>query len=262
LAHCTLGEIDQAVGVIEEWLSEEPDHPVARHLLAACSGRNVPARASDAFIETTFDSFAGSFDAKLASLSYRAPALVAAMLAGSDPAAATRLDVLDAGCGTGLCGPLIAPHARRLVGVDLSGRMLAQAEARHVYDELRKGELTAYLRACTAAFDAIVSADTLVYFGSLADVVVAAAGALRAGGLFIFTVEEWSDAGPASEYALSPHGRYSHTRQYLDRVLTEAGFQPEIETAELRLEAGRPVPGLVVRATKPTAAPTLPTRQP
>jgi predicted TPR repeat methyltransferase len=252
LAHCTLGEIDQAIGVIEEWLTEEPDHPVARHLLAACSGRNVPARASDAFIEMTFDSFAGSFDAKLATLSYRAPALVAAMLADSDPAAAKCLDVLDAGCGTGLCGPLIAPHARRLVGVDLSGRMLAQAEARQVYDELTKGELTAYLGACTAAFDVIVSADTLVYFGSLADVVGAAADALRAGGMFIFTVEEWSDAGPDAEYALSPHGRYRHTRTYLDRVLTEAGFQPEIETAELRLEAGRPVPGLVVRATRPT----------
>ena len=53
--------------------------------------------------------------------------------------------MLDAGCGTGLCGPLIAPYARRLVGVDLSERMLAQARARDVYDELVKGELTAYL---------------------------------------------------------------------------------------------------------------------
>ena len=31
---------------------------------------------------------------------------------------AKQLDVLDAGCGTGLCGPLLAPYARRLVGVD------------------------------------------------------------------------------------------------------------------------------------------------
>jgi predicted TPR repeat methyltransferase len=257
LAHCTLGEVDQAVGVLEEWLGEEPDHPVARHLLAACSGRDVPTRASDAFIEMTFDSFAGSFDAKLATLLYRAPALVAAMLAGSELTAAKRLDLLDAGCGTGLCGPLIAPYARRLVGVDLSARMLAQAEARHVYDELVKGELTAYLRGCTAAFDAIVSADTLVYFGSLADVVAAAANALGAAGQFIFTVEEWSDARAEAEYLLSPHGRYRHTRQYLDRVLTEAGFRADIVSAELRLEAGSPVPGLVVRATKPGRSPEL-----
>ena len=262
LAHCTLGEVDQAVAVLEEWLAEEPDHPVARHLIAACSGRNVPPRASDAFVEMTFDNFAGSFDAKLAKLQYRAPALVGAMLHEQAPSGT--LDVLDVGCGTGLCGPIVAPYARRLVGVDLSGRMLAQAEARHVYNELVQGELTAYLRECSAAFDVIVSADALVYFGSLLDVIGAAANALRADGRFIFTVEEASAiglekagstrefAGTASEaeYLLSPHGRYSHSRQYLERVLTGAGLRPEIFAAELRLEAGSPVPGLVVRAMK------------
>ena len=40
------------------------------------------------------------------------------------------------------------------------------------------------------AFDLIVTADTLVYFGALDDVAAAAAGALRTGGRFIFTVEE------------------------------------------------------------------------
>jgi predicted TPR repeat methyltransferase len=254
LAHCTLGEIEEAVRIFEEWLREEPDHPVALHLIAACTGRDVPARASDAFIVMTFDSFAGSFDSKLAKLSYRAPALVAALLADSYDTPSKSLDVLDAGCGTGLCGLLLVPYARRLVGVDLSGRMLAQAEARHVYDVLTKRELTAYLRECAGAFDVIVSADTLVYFGSLAEAVSASAHALRPGGRFIFTVEEWTDAAPEGEYTLRPHGRYNHTRHYVERVLTGAGLRPEIMSAELRLEAGSAVPGLVARATKPAAA--------
>ena len=220
-------------------------------MIAACSGRDVPARASDAFIEQTFDSFAGSFDAKLAKLLYRAPALVAAMLADSNVEGSKSLDVLDAGCGTGLCGPLIAPYARRLVGVDLSARMLAQAKTKNVYDELVKCELTAYLRDSPAAFDVIVSADTLVYFGPLQDVVAAAADALRPGGRLIFTVEELIDARPPSaSYSISPHGRYSHARQYLERVLAGADLRPEIVPAELRLEAGDPVPGLVVGATR------------
>jgi predicted TPR repeat methyltransferase len=254
LAHCTLGEVDEAVGVFEEWLKEEPDHPIALHMLAACSGRDVPARASDGFIEKTFDSFAGSFDAKLAKLLYRAPALVAGMLVDSGLEASKSLDVLDAGCGTGLCGPLIAPYARRLVGVDLSARMLAQALARNVYDELYKVELTAYLRDWPGAFDVIVSADTLVYFGPLEGVVAASARALRPGGRLIFTVEEFSDAGSDAGYAISPHGRYGHRRQYVERVLTGANLLSEIVPAELRLEAGDPVRGLVVRATKPTGA--------
>ena len=194
LAHYTLGEVDEAIAVFEEWLREEPDDPIARHMLAACSGRDVPARASDAFVEKTFDSFAASFDAKLASLAYRAPALVAEMLAHAGVDASRSLDVLDAGCGTGLCGPLVAPYARRLVGVDLSEGMLARARARNVYDELAKGELTAYLRDSPGSFDVIVSADTLVYFGSLEAVAAAAASALRPGGVLVFTVEELSDA--------------------------------------------------------------------
>ena len=231
--------------------AEEPDHPIARHMLAACSGRDVPPRASDAFVEQTFDSFAASFDSKLAKLSYRAPALVAEMLAESDVEASKSLDVLDAGCGTGLCGPLIAPYARRLVGVDLSARMLAQARARNVYDELVKRELTAFLGDSTGAFDVIVSADTLVYFGPLEGVVAASANALRPGGRLIFTVEELIDAGSDAGYSISLNGRYCHTRPYLERVLADANLRPEIVPAELRLEAGDPVAGLVVRAAKP-----------
>ncbi len=255
LAHCMLGEVDAAVRIFEEWLTEDPDNPIAVHMMAACSGRDVPARASDAFIERTFDSFAGSFDAKLTNLLYRAPALVAGMLGDSDADVSKRpekIDVLDAGCGTGLCGPLVAPYARRLVGVDLSARMLDQARARNVYDELIRRELTAYLRDSPAAFDAIVSADTLVYFGPLKDVVMAAVEALRPGGRLIFTVEELIEGD--GEYSIRPHGRYCHARQYLERVLTDANLRPEITPAELRLEAGDPVQGLVVRATKPRAA--------
>ena len=83
LAHCTLGEIGKAANIFQEWLDEEPRDPIARHMLAACTGRNVPERASNAFVETTFDNFASSFEAKLETLSYRAPALVAAMLEDS-----------------------------------------------------------------------------------------------------------------------------------------------------------------------------------
>ena len=249
LAHCTLGEQDKAVAVFEEWLEEEPDDPIARHMLAACSGRDVPARASDAFVERTFDSFATSFDAKLAKLHYRAPALVAEML--GDLQVSKSLDVLDAGCGTGLCGPLVAAHARRLVGVDLSERMLDRARARDVYDELVKGELTGYLEGLSAAFDVIVSADTLVYFGPLEQVVGAAATALRPGGRLVFTVEELTDAEPdGTAFSIGTSGRYRHDRDYVERVLAAAGLRPEVVPAELRLEAGDPVAGLVARGTK------------
>jgi predicted TPR repeat methyltransferase len=172
------------------------------------------------------------------------------MLRQSGVAPAKRLDILDAGCGTGLCGPLVAPYARRLVGVDLSERMLDQARGRSVYDELVKGELTAYLTGCAATFDVILSADTLVYFGPLEVVAGAAENALRPGGRLIFTVEKMADGGEEDGYSLGTSGRYRHAREYVQRVLTAAGLRPEIAAAELRLEAGEPVAGLVVQGAK------------
>src|SRR3954468_9950381 len=176
LAHCTLGEIGKAAEIFEQWLAEEREDPIARHMLAACTGRDVPARASNGFVQATFDSFAASFESKLAKLSYRAPALVAAMLEDAGVAPAKAFDALDAGCGTGLCGPLVAPYVRSLTGIDLSAGMLAQAKEKGVYDALYKVELTSYLRDNLNAFDLILSADTLCYFGALEGVVGAAAG--------------------------------------------------------------------------------------
>ncbi len=193
-----LGRVDEALAVYQRWAELDPTNELPRHMIAACNQQDIPARASDAFVTDTFDRFAESFDTVLGRLFYRAPQLVAsaveAVLGAADDARGPRgieatRDVLDAGAGTGLCGPSLRPYARRLVGMDLSARMLAKAQARGVYDELVTSELTAYMRAHPGAFDLVVSADTLCYFGVLGDALAAAASTLRAGGHLIFTVE-------------------------------------------------------------------------
>jgi predicted TPR repeat methyltransferase len=250
IAYCEIGEREKAIEIFENWLKADPGNPVARHMLAACTGRDVPRRASDAYVELSFDGFAESFERKLQQLSYRAPALVGAALDAADRPRDATLDVLDAGCGTGLCAQLVKPYARRLVGVDLSAGMLEKARRKQLYDELVKGELTAYLTTHRDAFDVIVSADTLVYFGPLEDVAAAAGEALRPGGMFVFTVEELVSAAAGEDFQIQPHGRYSHTQPYVERVLERAGFGAHIEHADLRTESALPVAGLVVRATK------------
>ena len=98
-----------------------------------------------------------------------------------------------------------------------------------------------------------MSADTLVYFGELEGIVAALARALRPRGLLVFTLEHAVGNGDV-DYRLQPHGRYSHGRGYVERLLTSAGLRPKIVEAELRMEAGAPVPGLVIRAEKPVSA--------
>ena len=249
MAYTSLGRRDEAIAVWRAWLDVEPDNPLPRFHLHACTGEGVPERAPDDYVTRVFDRFARSFDAKLAQLGYRAPALVAEAVARHAGPPAGTLDLLDAGCGTGLCGPLLAPWARRLEGVDLSPGMLQQARARGVYQALEAGELVAHLRARGAAWDLVASADTLCYFGPLETFAAAAHHALRAGGLLVFTVEAHADQAGQPEYRLQANARYSHRAGYVDAVLRSAGFTPlEATPSVLRSEAGQPVPGLLLAA--------------
>ena len=250
----TVGRIDDAAEIYRQWLARFPDDPRARHLVASCTGQGVPERAPDDYVRAEFDRFAPTFDDALARLGYRAPGLVDGELARLFPDAQASLDVLDAGCGTGLCAPLLRPRTKTLTGVDLSSAMIELARKRSLYDELVVAELTAYLRAHPATWDAIVSADTLVYFGDLGEVVAAAARALRPAGALVFTVEAAEPADAPSGFRINPHGRYSHTHDYLRRVLGEAGFQDVTLTAALlRKEAGKWVAGFLVRGRMPPA---------
>jgi predicted TPR repeat methyltransferase len=240
-----LGEHARAAALYREWLAEEPDNPVARHQLAACGGVAMPERASDAYVQTVFDSYASSFDAKLATLGYAAPGHVAQAVAQVLPQPDARCVVADLGCGTGLCAPLLRPWAAQLVGCDLSAAMLKQAERRGLYDQLVHGELTAFLHGRRLAFDLLVAADTLCYFGDLRALAVAAAAALRPGGHIVFTVEASNDG----DVVLQPNGRYAHGRSHVEAALRASGFGVmRCDRRELRQEAGRAVAGDVVTA--------------
>ena len=239
------GQHAQAVAFYRDWLDKEPGNPYAQHHLAAVLGE-TPERASDAYVEKVFDQFAASFDTQLATLKYRAPELVAEALAAALPAPSAQLDIADLGCGTGLCGPLVKPWARTLVGCDLSGGMLERAAPRGVYDELVKAELVRFLVERPGAFDVLLSADTLIYFGELAPMLAAAHGALRPGGTLAFTLEAL-DEGSGADFRLTESGRYAHAQPGLRARLAGAGFaEPAIAAITPRMESARAVAGWLV----------------
>jgi predicted TPR repeat methyltransferase len=100
------------------------------------------------------------------------------------------------------------------------------------------------------AFDVVISADTLCYFGALDRVAGAARRALRERGQLIFTVEALREEDGAG-HRLLLHGRYAHARAYLHPVLDAAGFERQRIVADvLRSEGGVPVQGWVVSARR------------
>lgn len=247
--------LDEAKAVCEKWIGIFPQDPRARHMLAACTGQETPRRASDDYVRAEFAGFAASFDDNLAKLDYRAPTLLAGEVGRLLGEHRIEDVTLDAGCGTGLCGAFLRARSKRLVGVDLSPEMVELARKRELYDELVVDELTAYLRKHEAVFDLIVSADTLVYFGDLGEVLPAAARALVPGGILAYTVERSSAAEAPSGYRIQPSGRYGHSREYLAAKLTAAGFGDlAFHEVHLRKEAGNWVEGFLVSARLPAAS--------
>ena len=237
------GRRDEATGLIARGLELMPEDPELGHMAAAAEGRS-PDRAPGAYIAAHFDAFADSFDDVLVGrLGYRLPDLICAAL--ERLVAGPRLDVLDAGCGTGLCAARLRPLARRLVAVDLSARMVARARELGLYDELVVEDLLAWLArdAQANAFDAIVAADVLVYFGDLRPPLDAAARALRPAGLLVFSTERGEHGG----FSLEASGRFSHDPRYVAAVAAERGLE-QLECSEVsyRVEGGEPVASTLV----------------
>src|SRR5260370_19399151 len=213
-AYYRLGWEKQSREVYQQWAEEDPDNPIPRHMLGANSGSDTPNRADERYIVETFDGFAEHFDEKLRDLGYCVPQLAAASLIHHPLYQTGRATVLDAGCGTCWCGPLLKSTAQRLVGVDLSPGMLEHARQRGVYDELHEGELTAFMFSRPWSFDIIVATDVLIYFGELDQPLAAARSALRSGGLLCFSLEALLEPAATESFRLQMHGRYSHSRAY------------------------------------------------
>jgi len=246
-----MGRTDDVATVYRRWLEVDPDNPIARHMAVATSGGEAPDRADAEYLTSTYDEFADSFDFSLKRLDYAAPQLIASALGEHVDFGRRSLDILDAGCGTGLCGLLLRSTARTLVGVDLSRAMLEKARQREIYDELVQGDLCEFMRSRPLTFNVIVSGDTLIYFGALDEPFTAALDALRPGGVLAFTLEV-APPGSPEDRVLLDNGRFAHARSYVEERLATAGFDTtQIENAVLRKEVGRNVDGLLVLARAP-----------
>ncbi|ADJ64723.1 tetratricopeptide repeat protein [Herbaspirillum seropedicae] len=244
-----LGRVAEAAEVCRRWLQEEPGHPIANHMHAAYAGLPSHTVPRD-YIVRRFDDYADHFDSNLVThLDYRGPQVLNAVLQASLPANAD-MRVLDAGCGTGLCAPVLAPYALSLEGVDLSSNMLRHAAQHGRYSTLAQADVVEWMTAHPSRYALIAACDVLIYCGQLASFFTAAQLALQEGGHLVFTVELAGAERPDSYY-LHASGRFRHQRAYIEDCLHAAGMQVVMLREEsLRVEMQQAVPGLVVLARR------------
>ena len=248
----TLGDIAHIVGrredakeAYERYLELSPGDAEVEHLLVSLRNAPPPPRAPDECIVQLYSRFAEFYERNMRTdLEYCGPEVLASALDRTLGVAAASLHVLELGCGTGLAGMALRPHARSLVGIDLSPDMVEHAKETAWYDALEVAEITEWLsRSGDRDFDLIAACDTFIYFGDLRQVLRPAAARLRAGGRVAFTVERDEGSG----FRLTDSGRYVHSEAHIHDAAHEAGLIVEItDRVVLRYEYGEAVPALVV----------------
>ena len=234
------------------WLQKYPDNQIARHMGNSVLNDSIPARANDEYLKNIFDVFAPDFEQVLASLEYRAPQeiseyLQSLFLKQKNP----KLKILDAGCGTGLCGNFLKSYSKLfgLYGVDISEKMLSEAKKKKIYHKLYCDELEHFFATQKQQFDMVVSADVFTYFGDLSKVVSGVSKSLTSKGRFIFTVSEnyFND----NDYFLHSSGRYLHSQKYIENLLVNNCFSIEkMKKCKLRNEGSNQVFGFLFAAQK------------
>ena len=245
-----LGRKAEAVLAYRRVVQLCPDHQAAGHVLATLLGENT-VRAPAGYVARLFDRYAPRFDSHLVgTLKYDIPSRLARVLVDSLGSAASKADILDLGCGTGLFGAEARPWCTTLVGVDLSAGMLAVAAEKFVYDRLVEADLFDYLRSSAAdAFQIIVAADVLCYLGDLTELFEQAQRVCRAGGILAFLIED--NSGSAADYRLKPTGRFAHSAAYVRLLANRFWFaERHAEHVTVRFENGAAVEGRLFILTK------------
>lgn len=236
-----------------KWQREYKDSPVVKHMAGAMLNAGQISQISSVYVQDIFDAFADDFESVLGSLDYAVPSLMAKTLEVlAQNVKLKKMKILDAGCGTGLCGAYLKKYAkfRGLDGVDLSEKMLEVARRKKLYTHLYNQDLSRFLSGREKSYDLINAADVFTYFGELGSVFVLLFDALKPGGRVLFSISE--NSYNRDDWFLHLSGRFLHSKNYVEEGLKKRGFIVEkLNRVKLRNEGENEVWGWIVMARKP-----------
>ena len=219
-------DADTARKIAQNWLRQAPDNAFARHINAALT-QGTDIAAAD-YSRQLFDLFADNYETTMAAIDYHLPELIAAAIA---PAAGT---IIDLGCGTGLLGAALKNERNRLIGIDISAKMLEKAKVRGIYDQLIEADIS---QVSLPAADWVAAADVFGYLGDLRPVLTACYPRP-----LCFSIA----TGTEKDYVLNEGGRYRHHPQYVRDLLRQIGYcNIREQDVTLRRENNQVVPGKI-----------------
>ena len=249
LAYSNTAQTTLAQKDAERLVALTPDNETFTYYASILKGETPSTQPASVVTNTFNAAMAAKFDRHLVGfLKYTLPRDVAQMIMGWYPD--KKLDLLDLGCGTGLLGACLGPVNGVIVGVDLSGEMIAQAYRHNVYAQFNQVNVLDALHATPDShYDVIAALDVLIYVGDLTPVIPDAHRILTPGGRLVFSCEAAADT--VETFAQLNTQRYVHQKAHVEKLMADAGFKDiRIEACILRYEMGEPVQGFVASAQK------------
>jgi predicted TPR repeat methyltransferase len=213
------------------------------------------------YVSALFDGYSTRFESELVDiLHYKGHALVYDSLLKTlkrmGKSSTNIKNVIDLGCGTGLLGALISDEMPwvEIKGVDLSNRMVGISRERmnkqgnSVYVFVSNDDAATYLSTQEiGSIDCILASDVFIYIGDISKVLRESSKCLATNGIIGFTVENYEASNEDSGLRLLPSGRFGHSRQYINEVAKQYGFEVlSWDDCVLRQQGGNNVKGATV----------------
>ncbi|MFV9875108.1 MAG: methyltransferase domain-containing protein [Rickettsiales endosymbiont of Dermacentor nuttalli] len=233
LGYCYLlmGNNKQAMQYFTSCLKLKPDFVEAQYMLAIIDKkRQIPSFIPISIIEEFFDDLAESYQKDFVEQKgYKGHVLLFETLQEIEELKhSDKLEVLDVGCGIGLCGVYFKERSTIgfLTGIDISAQMLMQAKrakaaGKPAYDNLLKIDFNKYLQNNDKKFNIIMSACSLHYANDLETIIMQCKKMLYPGGVLTFSVEKSTGDDIVLNEKME---NFSYSENYLENAANKAGF--------------------------------------
>jgi predicted TPR repeat methyltransferase len=241
------GENQKALALLQKLIRANPKHANAIYRVACIDPTLLkadmrPQTVPPIQVEEYFNMIAPYYDDAAREENYKMPALLHQLLLPLLNENSLKRDLLDIGCGTGLCGSAFGGIFLNLVGVDVSAAMQEEAYRRldkrgiRIYNQLIHQDIRHYLaRPETPSYDLVICIDVLPYIGDLSLLSQQLAQKIRSGGMLAIS---FTPHPGNQNYGVFPKtGFFAHHLNYVNQCLNAQGFTT-VRTGEVEQRHG------------------------
>lgn len=244
------GNRAQAMEMFVKVLRKVPDHQPSLYMVASIDPsvlkpEMLPKHLPFEIAIERFEGMANSYDYEQQVQKYQLPSLLHQLLHQSFRRDEILNNLVDLGCGTGLCGIQFREEFTNLIGVDIANGMLDMAYRRvdrrgvMVYNRLIHQSIVQYLSDADANhIDVAICASVFPYLGDVNYVFEGLKRVLRTGGVFACSFDP--HPGNVDYGVLAKTGYFGHNLNYILRLAKEHGFKT-IRTGSVMAHPGHPV---------------------